>query len=163
MTELTQKILRVIDRLLIRLCGFFPKPLQRLIRRWHRLLTYAFMGCINTLVDYAAFSLLYYALGAPVFWGQAAGMLLGACVGFLLNSSATFAEGKGRSRGQFFQYVGFDSVMAVVSGWVMRWAETQLSMPVLLVKAVITVVVMLIHYMVYKTVVFRIKKEDNEK
>ena len=163
MTELTQKFLRVFDRLIAAVCRILPQSLQRLIRHWHRLLTYALMGCINTVVDYVLFSVLYFHFGVSAFWGQTAGMLLGAHVGYLLNSSITFSEGKGHSRGQYFQYIGIDSVLALLSGWLMQQAELKLSVPVLPVKVLITIVVMLLHYAVYKTVVFRIKKEDDER
>jgi len=162
MTELTQKILHVFDRMIAAVCGILPKPLQQMIRRWHRLLTYAVMGCINTVVDYVLFSVLYYGFGVSAFWAQTAGMLLGANVGYLLNSSITFSEGRGRTRGQYFQYIGIDSVLALLSGWLMELLETQLSIPVLPVKVLITLAVMLLHYVVYKTLVFRIKKEDDE-
>lgn len=162
MTELTQKILHVFDRIIAAVCGILPGPIQRLIRRWHRLLTYAVMGCINTVVDYVLFSVLYYGLDVTAFWAQLAGMLFGAHVGYLLNSSITFSEGRGRTRGQYFQYIGIDSVLALLSGWLMQLVETKLSIPVLPVKVLITIVVMLLHYVIYKTFVFRIKKEDDE-
>ena len=134
------KMLKWMDHILQIICAHLPKKLQSLIHRWHRLLTYAFMGCLNTVVDYAIYAVLYYALGVTV----------------------SFAEGKGRSRGQYWQYVGVDIVLAVLSGAFMEWAEVNVPVPMLLIKVAMSILILVVHYVVYKKLVFRIKKEDDE-
>lgn len=156
------KMLKWMDHILQIICAHLPKKLQSLIHRWHRLLTYAFMGCLNTVVDYAIYAVLYYALGVTVSIAQFAGTYCGSTCGYYLNSSFTFAEGKGRSRGQYWQYVGVDIVLAVLSGAFMEWAEVNVPVPMLLIKVAMSILILVVHYVVYKKLVFRIKKEDDE-
>ena len=106
------------------------------------------------------YSLLYYVLGVPVFIAQAAGLIVGSSNGYLLNSSITFEEGRGRTKGQYFQYVGVDIVLAILSGAFMQWAETHVALPMLLIKVIMTAVITVIHYLVYKKLVFRIRKDE---
>ena len=155
-----RKLLNFIDRLFQAICGILPEPLLSLIRRYHRMLTYGFMGCINTAVDFAVFFLLYRLLGAPIEFSQAAGFLCGSANGYMLNSNSPFSEGKGRSKGQFFQYVGVDVVLTLCSSFYMGWMENS-ALPVLLTKLIVTVATGVLHYIIYKFLVFRIRKEDD--
>ncbi len=151
-----------IDRLFRWICGFFPRSLREgFIERWHRLWTYGFFGCINTAIDFGVYSLLYYVLGVPVSVAQAIGLITGSSNGYLLNSTITFEEGRGRTKGQYFQYVGVDIVLAILSGAFMQWAETHVAMPMILVKVCMTVAVTIIHYLIYKKLVFRIRPEED--
>ena len=151
----------VIDRVFRWICRIFPRVIREgFIERYHRLWTYGFFGCINTAIDYGVYSLLYYVLGAPVFIAQAVGLICGSSNGYLLNSSITFEEGRGRTKGQYFQYVGVDIVLAVASGAFMQWAETHLALPMILVKVIMTAVITVIHYLVYKKLVFKIRKDE---
>ena len=159
MTKLIQTIYHGVDRVLQILCRILPKPLYRLVERMHRFLTYAFMGGINTAVDYIVFYLLYKLFHVPIELSQAIGYLSSSAHGYMLNSNLTFLEGKGRTRGQFFQYVGLDVLLLVLSSLFMGWME-RIGAPVYLMKLVVAVTVGVIHYTVYKLFVFRIKKED---
>ena len=162
MTKLIQTIYHGIDRVLQSICRILPKPLYRLVEQVHRLLNYAFMGAINTAVDYLVFFLLYHLFRVPIELSQAIGYLSSSAHGYMLNSNLTFLEGKGRTRGQFFQYVGLDVLLMVLGSLFMGWIE-QLGAPVYLMKLFVAVTVGLIHYVVYKLFVFRIKKEDKER
>ena len=151
-----------IDRLFQRICRIFPRSLREgFIERYHRLWTYGFFGCINTAIDFGVYSLLYYVLGVPVALAQALGLITGSSNGYLLNSTITFEEGRGRTKGQYFQYVGVDIVLAILSGAFMQWAETHIAMPMILVKVCMTVVVTVLHYLIYKKLVFRIRPEED--
>ena len=86
--------------------------------------------------------------------------MCGSVCGYVLNSNFTFREGKGRTKGQFFQYVGVDIVLALFSGWLMQLASGA-GINAYLAKIVLTVVIMLLHYIIYKYIVFRIKKEES--
>jgi putative flippase GtrA len=155
-----RSVLRFFDRIIAAICGILPHKLQRLIHVHHRMLTYAFMGCINTAIDYGLYSLLYYIIGAPVYLAQFVGLLSGSTNGYLLNSNITFQEGKGRTRGQYFQYVGVDIVLAVLSGAFMKFVEGRVQIPMIFIKVIVSIVVLFIHYFVYKKLVFRIGRED---
>ena len=151
-----------LDRLFRWICRIFPRSLREgFIERWHRLWTYGFFGCINTAIDYGVYSLLYYVLHVPVSLSQAIGLIAGSSNGYLLNSTITFEEGRGRTKGQYFQYVGVDIVLAILSGAFMQWAETHVAMPMILVKVCMTVVITIIHYLIYKKLVFRIRPEED--
>lgn len=133
--------------------------IKKMLHRFRRLISYGIMGVVNTLLDYGVFYLLYRAIGLPIELSQAAGFLSGSVCGYLLNSNVTFREGKGRTKAQFFQYVGVDVVLTVLSSYFMGWAENQ-GYPVFWLKVLVTAVAALIHYVIYKYLVFRIKKED---
>ena len=164
MRKTVKAIMGVIDRFFRWICKIFPRAIREgFIERYHRLWTYGFFGCINTAIDYGVYSLLYYVLGVPVFIAQAAGLIVGSSNGYLLNSSITFEEGRGRTKGQYFQYVGVDIVLAILSGAFMQWAETHVALPMLLIKVIMTAVITVIHYLVYKKLVFRIRKDERRK
>ena len=162
MTELIQKIYHGLDRGLRFVCRALPKPLCRLVERLHRFLTYAFMGGINTAVDYIVFYLLYKLFHVPIELSQGIGYLASSAHGYMLNSNLTFLEGKGRTRGQFFQYVGLDVLLLVLSSLFMGWIE-QVNAPVFLMKLLVAITVGFIHYIVYKLFVFKIQKEDDQR
>ena len=134
----------------------------KLLRRFRRLITYGIMGVINTIVDYLVFAGAYDLLHLSAGVSQAMGFLAGSVCGYLLNSNITFSEGKGRTKAQFVQYVGVDLVLGAVSSFVMEWMEGK-GINAYLVKIVLTAVIALLHYTIYKYLVFRIKKEDSEK
>jgi putative flippase GtrA len=161
MRKFVKTVMGFIDRILQAICSIFPRAIREgFIIRYHRLWTYGFFGLINTAIDYGVYSLLYYVIGAPVALAQAAGLFCGSCNGYLLNSSITFEEGRGRTKGQFFQYVGVDIVLALLSGAFMQWAEGRFPLPMILIKVIMTAIVTVIHYLVYKKIVFRIRKDD---
>lgn len=136
--------------------------IKKQFHRFRRLISYGIMGVLNTIVDYAVFALVYDLLHFGAGVGQAAGFLTGSVCGYLLNSNFTFREGKGRTKAQFVQYVGVDLVLLAISSAAMEYLEG-LGFNAYLVKIVMTAVIALLHYTIYKYVVFRIKKEDSEK
>ena len=161
MRKLVKTIMGAIDRVFRWICKLFPRVIREgFIERFHRLWTYGFFGCINTAIDYGLYSLLYYVLDVPVSIAQAVGLICGSSNGYLLNSTITFEEGRGRTKGQYFQYVGVDSVLALLTGAFMQWAETHIDLPMILIKVIMTAVVTVIHYLVYKKLVFRIRKDE---
>ena len=150
-----------VDRFFRRICGIFPGCIREgVIERFHRLWTYGFFGCINTAIDYGLYALLYYVIGAPVALAQIVGLICGSSNGYLLNSTITFEEGRGRTKGQYFQYVGVDIVLALFTGAFMQWAETRIPLPMILVKVCMTAFITVVHYLVYKKLVFRIRKDE---
>ncbi len=162
MRKSLKTVMACIDRILRAACSALPRTFREgVIIRFHRLWTYGFFGCINTAIDYGLYSLLYYVIGAPVALAQAVGLICGSSNGYLLNSSITFSEGRGRTKGQYFQYVGVDIVLALFTGAAMQWAEGRIPLPMILIKVVMTGFITIVHYIVYKKVVFRIRKEED--
>ena len=135
--------------------------IKKMLHRFHRLISYGIMGVINTGVEYIIFFLLYRLVRLPIEASQALGYLSGRVCGYFLNSNVTFREGKGRTRAQFIQYVGLDLLLAGISSYVMGVVERK-GWPILPLKILITACITLIHYIVYKYFVFRIRKEDEK-
>ena len=161
MRKFVKTVMGGIDRFFRWICGIFPQKLRTgFIERFHRLWTYGFFGCINTAIDYGLYALLYYVIGAPVALAQAVGLICGSSNGYLLNSTITFEEGRGRTKGQYFQYVGVDIVLALFTGAAMQWAEGRVPLPMILVKVCMTGFITIVHYIVYKKIVFRIRKDE---
>lgn len=133
---------------------------KNVLRRFRRVITYGVMGVANTVVDYAVFALAYDLLHWGAGLSQAIGFLVGSVCGYVLNSNITFSEGKGRTRAQFIQYVGVDIVLGALSSFSMDWAEGR-GFNAYLSKIVLTAVIALLHYTIYKNFVFKIKKEDS--
>ena len=134
--------------------------IRKMLRRFRRVISYGIVGVTNTLVDYGVFVLCYELLGVPISLSQGIGYLSGSVCGYLLNSNVTFREGKGRTRLQWLQYFGVDIALSLGSGAVMHWVE-QRGLPVYLIKIAMTVIVAFAHYIIYKYIVFRIRKEDS--
>lgn len=135
--------------------------LLKLLRRFRRIITYGCMGVINTIVDYAVFIVCYEALNIPISISQSIGFISGSICGYLLNSNVTFREGKGRTKAQSVQYVGVDVVLTFLSSLFMHWVEAH-ELPIYIIRIAMTGVIALIHYLIYKNLVFRIRKEDSQ-
>ena len=161
MIAFIKKIYRAVDGVLQDFCKNLPAPLYRLVVRLHRMLTYGFMGIINTIVDFGVFYFCKDVLHFPIGLSQGLGFFLSSSHGFMLNRNLTFTEGAGRSKGQYIQYVGVDLILSFLSGFFMDWV-IQFKLPVFPVKLVLTMVLGLMHYIIYKFLVFRIKKEDKQ-
>lgn len=131
----------------------------RLVLKFRRIIVFGVVGVMNTLVDYAVFALCYELIHIPISVSQIVGYMSGSVFGYFMNSNFTFREGKGRTKAQGAQYIGIDVALTLLSGAFMHWVEAQ-SWPVYLVKIFVTVAVAVIHYIIYKFVVFRITKED---
>ncbi len=136
--------------------------IKKQFHRFRRLISYGIMGVLNTIVDYVVFAIVYDLMHFGAGVGQASGFITGSVCGYLLNSNITFREGKGRTRAQFVQYVGVDFVLLAISSAAMEYLEG-LGFNAYIVKLGMTAVIALLHYTIYKYVVFRIKKEDSEK
>ena len=135
---------------------------KRLVFRFRRLISYGLVGALNTLVDYAVFAVVYDLLHFGAGVGQAAGYMTGSVCGYLLNSNITFREGKGRTRAQFAQYLGVDLLLLGISSAAMEQLDGR-GLNAYVLKLVMTAVIAILHYVIYKHLVFRIKKEDSEK
>ena len=136
--------------------------IKKQLYRFRRLISYGIMGVLNTLVDYAVFAVCYELLHLGAGVGQAVGFLTGSVCGYLLNSNITFREGKGRTKAQFVQYVGVDLVLLAISTAAMDYLEG-CGLNAYAVKLAMTAIIALLHYTIYKYLVFRIKKEDSER
>ena len=138
------------------------KDIIRLFVKFRRIIIFGFVGVLNTFVDYAVFALCYELAHVPISASQVLGYMSGSVFGYFMNSSLTFREGRGRTKAQGAQYIGIDVALTLVSGAFMHWVELH-ELPVYLIKIFVTVAVAVIHYIIYKFVVFKITKEDDRK
>ena len=134
--------------------------IKRMLHRFRRLIKFGIVGVINTAVDWSIFGLLYHLAGLPAYVSHALGFLAGSVCGYTLNSRFTFREGRGRTRAQGAQYIGIDAALFVLSSGLMKLMEDT-GWNVWLVKLGLTAAGMLIHYVLYKFLVFRIRTEDD--
>ena len=132
----------------------------KLIKKFRRLIVFGFVGVANTLVDYLIFALCYELAALPVIISQFIGYMSGSVFGYFVNSNVTFKEGRGRTKAQWAQYLGIDIVLTALSGAFLEWVESR-GLPIYLFKIITTVAVALIHYVIYKYFVFKIKKEED--
>lgn len=130
-----------------------------IFKKFKRLIVFGFVGIANTLVDYLVFALLYELVKLPIALSQFLGYMSGSVFGYFVNSNVTFREGKGRTKAQWVQYLGIDIVLTALSGAFMAWVETR-GLPIYLFKIFTTIAVALIHYILYKNIVFKIGKEE---
>ena len=56
--------------------------------------------------------------------------------------------------------LGVDIVLAIFTAGFMQWAEGRVPIPMILVKVCMTGFITVVHYIVYKKVVFKIRKEE---
>lgn len=133
--------------------------IKHLVRKYQRFIKYSVAGAFNTAIDYAAFIISYELFEIPIEYSQFIGLFCGSVNGYLLNSNITFREGKGRTRAQFFQYLGIDLLLALITSQALGVAEKN-DMPIYVFKVLSTVFITVVHYIAFKYVVFKIKKED---
>lgn len=87
-------------------------------------LSFAAVGAVGTLAQYAVLWLGAVQLGWPAAWASGAGYLLGSVVNYLLNYRFTFASGKSHieAAGKFYIVVGIGwcintGLMGLLTGW----------------------------------------------
>jgi putative flippase GtrA len=81
-----------------------PGPMlrDRLLRAWHeraialKAISFAFVGLVNSAVDFAVFSFCYYYLDLEIVIANTAAWLVAVSGSYVLNSTITFARESGR-------------------------------------------------------------------
>lgn len=87
-------------------------------------LSFAAVGAVGTLAQYAVLWLAAVRLGWPAAWASGAGYALGSMVNYLLNYRFTFASGKSHveAASKFYVVVGVGwfintGLMGLLTGW----------------------------------------------
>lgn len=132
--------------------------MKRWISQLKRFITYALVGCVDTALDWAAFTAAHELLEAAVPMCQAAGYLVGAISSYLLNGRITFHDGSGKRWLQCIKFVTWNvfsllvstGLIALLTGWGMSpyWA-----------KVGVTLEVALLNYFGYEYLVFKVQKK----
>jgi putative flippase GtrA len=106
----------------------------RLLDAWHnraialKALSFAFVGLVNSAVDFAVFSFCYYYLDLEIVVANTAAWLVAVSGSYVLNSTITFARESGR-RLHFTGYLGFaaSQVMGFLANTATVWCLVELA------------------------------------
>jgi len=135
--------------------------IKSLFMKYRRIIIYAAVGCINTLVDMAIYYLLVIFTAIPEGGAQAIGYSCGVLCSFILNRTVTFKDRDGgKLYVQIFRFLIINGVSLLVSIYGIELL-TGLFNSKYWAKPVITIVTMLINYIGYNLIVFNKKKEDH--
>jgi putative flippase GtrA len=137
--------------------------IKYLFRKFKRFITFGMVGCINTLVDFLAFTFCHSLLMLSPEFSQAVGYASGITSSFLLNRNLTFRDGRGRPLEQFIRFLlvnGSSLALSVILISVL----TDIGVNPYLAKIGITVILGVCNYFGNKLIVFRVRKgrEDHE-
>lgn len=149
-----------------------PAPLDRLHRRlvqaWEdravtlKAVSFAGVGVINTLVDYAIFLAAYYLLQLPLVAANLLSWLVAVSGSYVMNSYVTFAAESGR-RLHWRAYGAF--VASGVAGWVANTATLVVAsnwMSVPLAKLLAIAASFAVNFSLSHFIVFRVHKRPPE-
>lgn len=133
--------------------------MKQWIPRFKRFITYALVGCVDTALDWLAFTAAHelLSLTAPVC--QAAGYLVGAISSYLLNGRITFRDGSGRRWLQCIKFILWNvfslmvstGLIALLTGW---------GINAYYAKVGVTLEVALLNYFGYQYLVFKVQKKE---
>lgn len=124
---------------------------------------YIIFGVITTAVDFAAFSLLYYVIGANEVVANTIAWVLAVIVAFITNKLIVF-ENKSTNKKEIIKEIVSFALARVLSlvitdGFLVLAKAIKMNM--LLAKAIISVVVVILNYIFSKLFIF--KKQEDEK
>lgn len=129
---------------------------KKLLVKFRRLITFGFVGIINTAVDFGAFTAVRSLLGASPEVSQVVGYVAGIVCSFILNKTFTFRDSEGKLAPQILRFVIVNGCSLLVSVGLMS-VLTNAGWNEYLVKIPVTVIVMIINFLGYKILVFQIK------
>ncbi len=86
------------------------------------ILSFATVGLITNLIDYAVFGLLYELLGAPLLGAQIAAYVIAALFSFLANRRMTFQQsGRDSAARHLAAFIAVNIVGLVISAVLVAW------------------------------------------
>jgi putative flippase GtrA len=111
-----------------------PTLRDRLLSAWHeralalKAVSFAFVGLVNSAVDFGVFSFCYYSLGLAIVIANTAAWVVAVSGSYVLNSTITFARESGR-RLHLGGYFGFalSQVMGFFANTVTVWCLVELA------------------------------------
>lgn len=122
---------------------------------------YIIFGVITTAVDFAAFSLLYYVIGANEVVANTIAWVLAVMVAFITNKLIVF-ENKSTDKKEIIKEIVSFALARVLSlvitdGFLVLAKAIKMNM--LLAKAIISVVVVILNYIFSKLFIFKKQEE----
>jgi putative flippase GtrA len=145
-----------------------PTLRERLLRAWHeraialKAVSFAFVGLVNSAVDFAVFSFCYYYLGLEIVIANTAAWIVAVSGSYVLNSTITFARESGR-RLHMSGYVGFalSQVMGFFANTATVWCLVELAgLPAWAGKLAAIFVSFIVNFSLSHFVVFRAHKPE---
>lgn len=131
--------------------------MKRWIAQFKRFITYALVGCVDTLLDWTAFTVAHELLKLVPATCQAAGYLVGAISSYLLNGRITFRDGSGKRWLQCIKFITWNVFSLLVSTWLIALL-TGWGMSPYWAKVIVTLEVALLNYFGYEYLVFKVRK-----
>lgn len=131
--------------------------IKNLIIKYKRFITFSFIGGINSLVDFTAFTLAHSLTAMPEEYSQAVGYTAGLLCSFILNHRVTFRDGeRSRLAGTVIRFICVNAVSMGFSMIAIRQL-VDMGLNAYIAKIIITLGVGIINYLGYKIIVFRVK------
>jgi putative flippase GtrA len=140
--------------------------LARMLEAWHnrdfalKAVSFAFVGVMNSAVDFAVFSFCYYYLDLEIVVANTAAWIVAVSGSYVLNSTITFARESGR-RLHFAGYFGFalSQVMGFFANTATVWCLVELAgLPAWAGKLAAIGVSFIVNFSLSHFVVFRARK-----
>ena len=110
-----------------------PSIRDRLLRAWHeraialKAVSFAFVGLVNSAVDFGVFSFCYYYLELEIVLANTAAWVVAVSGSYVLNSTITFARESGRRLhlGGYFSFA-LSQVMGFFANTATVWCLVEL-------------------------------------
>jgi putative flippase GtrA len=140
--------------------------LARMLEAWHsraialKAVSFAFVGLVNSAVDFAVFSFCYYYLDLEIVVANTAAWIVAVSGSYVLNSTITFARESGR-RLHLSGYFGFaaSQVMGFLANTATVWCLVELAgLPAWAGKLAAIFVSFVVNFSLSHFVVFRARR-----
>jgi putative flippase GtrA len=139
---------------------------ERLILAWNeravalKAVSFAFVGLVNSAVDFAVFSLCYYLLDLPIVAANTIAWIVAVSGSYVMNSTITFAAESGR-RLHVKGYAGFalSQVMGFLGNTATVWCLVELAaVPAWAAKVAAIFVSFVVNFSLSHFLVFRVRR-----
>jgi putative flippase GtrA len=140
--------------------------LARALEAWHnraialKAVSFAFVGVVNSAVDFAVFSFCYYYLDLPIVAANTAAWVVAVSGSYVLNSTITFARESGR-RLHVGGYISFaiSQVMGFLANTATVWCLVELAgLPAWAGKLAAIFVSFVVNFSLSHFIVFRARR-----
>lgn len=128
--------------------------IKKLFFKFRQIISFCFVGCVNTLVDFLCFTVASAVLGLAPWLSQAVGYSCGIVCSFVLNRSLTFRDGTRKLRQQILLFLLVNVAALVLSSlFIQLLSESGTNL--YLAKILDTGLFTVINFFAYKYIVFR--------
>ncbi len=133
------------------------------LKNKQRVITFGIIGCMNTLVDYAMYSIFLTFTAMGLGTCQTIGYLAGLVNSFIMNRWFTFKDGTNTPiEAQVPRFVLVNMMTLIISILCLKWFVNGLGIGPYIAKIPVTIAVMIANYFGYKNFVFRVKSNTKD-